>query len=70
MALLDAVLARLGKESVRAGTVFEGFEQDGTEVRARLLDRASGTASTVAADVLVGADGLHSAVRGQLHRAR
>ena len=67
MALLDAVLARLGDDAVRTGTVFEGFEQDGTQVRARLLDRASGTSDTVTADVLVGADGLHSAVRAQLH---
>ncbi|TDC56094.1 flavin-dependent oxidoreductase [Actinomadura sp. KC345] len=67
MTLLDAVLARLGKDAVRTGTVFEGFEQDGTQVRARLLDRASGTAGTATADVLIGADGLHSAVRAQLH---
>ncbi|MFA1538900.1 flavin-dependent oxidoreductase [Actinomadura monticuli] len=66
MVLLDAVLARLGRESVRTGTAFEGFEQDGEGVRARLLDRASGTAGTVAADVLIGADGLYSAVRGRL----
>ncbi|TDD32050.1 flavin-dependent oxidoreductase [Actinomadura sp. KC06] len=67
MMLLDAVLARLGKDAVRPGTLFEGFEQDGTQVRARLLDRASGTAETVAADALIGADGLHSAVRAQLN---
>lgn len=67
MMLLDAVRARLGEDAVRTGTVFEGFEQDGTQVRARLLDRASGTAETVAADALVGADGLHSAVRAQLY---
>lgn len=67
MALLDAVLARLGAGAVRTGTLFEGFEQDGARVRARLLDRASGTAETVTADVLIGADGLHSAVRAQLN---
>ncbi|MBO2465157.1 flavin-dependent oxidoreductase [Actinomadura violacea] len=67
MALLDAVLTRLGKDAVRTGTVLEGFEQDGDGVRARLLDRASGTAETVAADVLIGADGLHSTVRAQLY---
>ncbi|RKS68937.1 2-polyprenyl-6-methoxyphenol hydroxylase-like FAD-dependent oxidoreductase [Actinomadura pelletieri DSM 43383] len=65
--LLDAVRARLGENAVRTGTVFEGFEQDGTRVRVRLLDRASGTTETVTADVLVGADGLHSAVRARLH---
>lgn len=67
MILLEAVFARLGESAVRTGTVFEGFEQDGERVRARLLDRASGTADTVTADVLVGADGLHSAVRAQLN---
>ncbi|WP_433462630.1 flavin-dependent oxidoreductase [Spirillospora sp. CA-128828] len=67
MMLLDAVLTRLGKDAVRTGTLFEGFEQDGTQVRARLLDRASGTAETVTADALIGADGLHSAVRAQLY---
>lgn len=74
MILLEAVLARLGDGAVRTGTVFEGFEQDAgpdgdPRVRARLRDRASGTAETVAADVLVGADGLHSAVRAQLNPA-
>ncbi|TYK45924.1 flavin-dependent oxidoreductase [Actinomadura decatromicini] len=67
MALLDAVRARLGAGAVRAGTLFEGFEQDAARVRARLLDRASGAAETVDADVLVGADGLHSTVRAQLN---
>ncbi|GAA4242097.1 flavin-dependent oxidoreductase [Actinomadura meridiana] len=69
MLLLDAVRARLGEGAVRTGTVFEGFEQDETCVRARLLDRASGTAETVTADALVGADGLRSAVRAQLNPA-
>ncbi|WP_131742275.1 flavin-dependent oxidoreductase [Actinomadura roseirufa] len=67
MTLLEAVVARLGADAVRTGTVFEGFEQDGAEVRALLRDRASGTTETVRADVLVGADGLHSAVRRQLN---
>jgi 5-methylphenazine-1-carboxylate 1-monooxygenase len=67
MMLLDAVLARLGDAAVRTGTLFEGFEQDGEEVRARLRDRASGAAATCPADALVGADGLHSTVRARLY---
>ncbi|XRQ13603.1 flavin-dependent oxidoreductase [Actinomadura welshii] len=67
MLLLDTVLARLGAGAVRTGTVFEGFEQDDRSVRARLRDRASGRADAVTADVLIGADGLHSAVRAQLN---
>ncbi|MGI5163607.1 flavin-dependent oxidoreductase [Spirillospora sp. CA-253888] len=67
MVLLTAVRERLGADAVRVGTVCEGFEQDGATVRVRLRDRASGAAETVEADVLVGADGLHSAVRAALH---
>ncbi|MFD0904898.1 flavin-dependent oxidoreductase [Actinomadura sediminis] len=67
MALLDAVRERLGDGAVRTGTVFEEFEQDGAAVRARLRDRASGESRTEEADVLVGADGLHSAVRARLY---
>ncbi|NDU75620.1 FAD-binding protein [Actinomadura sp. DSM 109109] len=67
MLLLDTVRERLGQGAVRTGTLYKGFEQDGDSVRARLLDRASGTTESVAADVLVGADGLHSAVRAQLY---
>ncbi|WP_176611309.1 flavin-dependent oxidoreductase [Actinomadura sp. WMMB 499] len=67
MALLAAVRERLGDGAVRTGTVFEDFEQDGSGVRARLRDRASGEVRTHEADVLVGADGLHSAVRARLY---
>ncbi|MFC9973353.1 flavin-dependent oxidoreductase [Spirillospora sp. NPDC127200] len=67
MVLLAAVRERLGADAVRAGTACEGFEQDGALVRVRLRDRASGAEETVEADVLVGADGLHSTVRAALH---
>ncbi|MFV2176808.1 flavin-dependent oxidoreductase [Actinomadura sp. LOL_016] len=67
MVLLDAVRKRLGDAAVRTGTVFEDVEQDGSGVRARLRDRASGSVGTEAADVLVGADGLHSTVRARLY---
>ncbi|GAA2416172.1 flavin-dependent oxidoreductase [Actinomadura vinacea] len=65
--LLKAVQARLGASAVRTGTAFESFEQDGSGVRARLRDAATGTFETVHCDVLIGADGIRSAVRAQLH---
>lgn len=67
MLLLGAVRRRLGDGALRTATVFEGFEQDGEQVRASLHDRATGTTSVASADVLVGADGIRSAVRAQLH---
>ncbi|GAA1243618.1 flavin-dependent oxidoreductase [Kitasatospora nipponensis] len=65
--LLAAVRERLGADAVRTGTALAGFEQRAGAVRARLVDRATGAIRTVRAPALVGADGLHSAVRAQLH---
>jgi 5-methylphenazine-1-carboxylate 1-monooxygenase len=65
--LLDAVRQRLGTGAVRTGLACEWFEQAGAEVRAELRDRSTGRLETITSDVLVGADGIHSAVRAQLH---
>ncbi|MFD0383365.1 FAD-dependent monooxygenase [Streptomyces stramineus] len=61
MLLLSAVRERLGPDAVRTGVRVTGFTQDAGSVRALAGD------TEIAADVLVGADGLHSAVRAQLH---
>jgi 2-polyprenyl-6-methoxyphenol hydroxylase-like FAD-dependent oxidoreductase/chorismate-pyruvate lyase len=65
--LLDAVHHRLGADAVRCGMAFERFEQTGRQVRLEVRDRATGRTIARDADLLVGADGIHSAVRGQLH---
>ncbi|MBP2338972.1 aklavinone 12-hydroxylase [Saccharothrix coeruleofusca] len=62
--LLDRARA-LGAD-VRFRTELTSFEQDGTGVTARLLDRTTGRSSTVRADYLVAADGAHSPVRQAL----
>jgi 5-methylphenazine-1-carboxylate 1-monooxygenase len=67
MILLGAVRARLGPDAVRTGTVFSEFTQSASGVRVHVRDRRSGTVSVLPADVLVGADGLYSGVRAQLH---
>ncbi|MEV6075845.1 FAD-dependent monooxygenase [Streptomyces sp. NPDC052069] len=67
MLLLDAVRERLGLDAVRTGLLFQRFEQTEGGVRAHFLDRSSGLPTTVDGDVLVGADGIDSAVRAQLH---
>ncbi|MFE1929100.1 FAD-dependent monooxygenase [Streptomyces sp. NPDC059474] len=73
--LLAAVRERLAADAVRTGMRVVGFDDAGEEagprerggVRVRLLDRATGTVEESAARALIGADGLHSAVRAALH---
>ena len=59
--LLDAVSDRLGTASVRTGAGLTGFTETANGVVAHTA------AGDTAADVLIGADGINSAVRAQLH---
>ncbi|WP_327355994.1 flavin-dependent oxidoreductase [Streptomyces sp. NBC_01304] len=61
--LLDAAVARIGP--VRTGAAVLGFEQLPGDGGVRVSFSGQRPAETVS--VLVGADGLHSAVRAQLH---
>lgn len=65
--LLEAVQQRLGRDAVRLGLTFERFEQQGERVVAEFRERTTGRIVTETADVLIGADGINSAVRAQLH---
>ncbi|GAA3444853.1 flavin-dependent oxidoreductase [Planomonospora venezuelensis] len=67
MLLLDAVRERLGPEAVRTGLCFEDVVEGSDGVVASLRDVRTGEALGLASDVLVGADGVHSAVRARLH---
>ena len=62
MLLLSAVRDRLGPEAVRTGMGLTGFDARDGHVTAHTA------AGDVEARILVGADGLHSVVRGQLHQ--
>jgi 2-polyprenyl-6-methoxyphenol hydroxylase-like FAD-dependent oxidoreductase len=61
MVLLDAVRDRLGPNAVQTGVDVTGFAQSGREVTVHT------TAGDMAAEFLVGADGIHSTLRGQLN---
>lgn len=69
--LLDAVRARLGPDTIQTGMTFLSFEESAVGgdagVTVRVCDRATGGTTSLHADVLVGADGLYSGVRAQLH---
>jgi 2-polyprenyl-6-methoxyphenol hydroxylase-like FAD-dependent oxidoreductase len=77
MILLGAVRERLGGDAVRTATTVTGFTEhdDHVEVRVAARDSAGqdgagqhdGGQPALAADALIGADGLYSAVRAVLH---
>jgi 2-polyprenyl-6-methoxyphenol hydroxylase-like FAD-dependent oxidoreductase len=70
MVLLDAVLTRLGRDAVRTGQRCTGFVQDDGGVTVHLAESVGGAAlPPLRADVVVGADGLHSAIRAALFPA-
>lgn len=66
--LHKAVCERIGEENVHLNHRLISFEHKAGEVIAHFSDDASGPPTkTYRADVLVGADGIHSAVRKQLY---
>lgn len=68
MILLDAVRDRLGPDAIRTDHAFTALQQHGGKVTAHFVRRSDGsTADPVTGDVLIGADGIHSAVREQFY---
>ncbi len=61
-----AVEERLGPQAIRTGCRLGAFAQDEGGVSAYFFDRAGRHAHTARADVLIGADGIHSLVREKL----
>lgn len=66
MLLLKTANERLGADRVHCSHAFESCTQDGKDVAVRFR-RGDGQAVEVRADILVGADGIHSAVRRFFH---
>jgi len=65
--LLRTLRKRVGRDHFRSGLSFAAFEQRGDRVGVRFRDRETGAEWLDEADILVGADGIHSAVRRQLY---
>jgi len=68
MLLYRAVIERLGPGAVRTGMAVTGYrnDADGRGVRA-LIETHDGECTEIEGSLLIGADGLHSAVRAQMH---
>ena len=68
MMLLNAFKQRAGEDKVVTGHQLAGFEQDDLGVTASFVDsKTKQNIATVKGDILIGADGLHSATRRQLY---
>ncbi|HEY8605608.1 MAG TPA: flavin-dependent oxidoreductase [Noviherbaspirillum sp.] len=69
MALLASARSRLGADRIHAGHAFKAFRQEADRVVSTFTRRSDGSDIEVVSDVLVGADGIHSAVRKFLYPA-
>ena len=67
MILFDAAQRMLGPDRIKFGRRIADFEQRGTKVFARFCDRDGKTVEESQSDILVGADGIHSAVRAHFY---
>lgn len=65
MLLLDEVIRRAGPDAVRTGWRGTGFDTEDGQAVLHLEDRA-GVRRSARGDVLIGADGIHSAIRRQM----
>ena len=66
MLLHETAIDRLGADRVRVGRRVVGYDNHADRVVAKVEDRATGRVEEVAGSVLIGADGLNSAVRAQI----
>src|SRR5262245_34268895 len=64
--IYQAARARLGESRIHTGHRLGAFRQDEAGVRAYFFDRSGSHRATEHGDVLIGADGIHSTVRGML----
>ena len=67
MILFDAARRMLGGGRIRFSRRITGFEHTGRKVVAHFADRDGKTVERPEADILIGADGIHSAVRARFY---
>lgn len=67
MTLLEKAIERLGADRVHQGFAFKSFEQNADKVISTFIRHPDQAEVQVESDILVGADGIHSAVRRFLY---
>jgi 2-polyprenyl-6-methoxyphenol hydroxylase-like FAD-dependent oxidoreductase len=69
MLLYEKLVERIGAGAVRLGSRVSGYRTTDDGVSA-LVEHADGSTSETAGTLLIGADGIHSAIRAQMHPAQ
>lgn len=67
MLLHDKLVERAGPEAVRLASRVTGYRKNADGGVSALIERADGATSEEKGALLIGADGIHSAVRAQMH---
>jgi 2-polyprenyl-6-methoxyphenol hydroxylase-like FAD-dependent oxidoreductase len=70
MLLYDKVVERIGAQAVKLGHRVTGYRKNAGGGVTALIESANGATSEVQGALLIGADGIHSAVRAQMHPAQ
>ena len=68
--LYEKVRERIGSKAVRLGSRVTGYRRHSDGGVSALVEHADETTSEVRGTLLIGADGIHSAVRAQMHPAQ
>ena len=67
MLLHDTFVARAGRDAIRLGSRVTGYRKQSDGGVTALIERADGTRAETRGALLIGADGIHSAIRAQMH---
>ena len=67
MLLHDKLIERAGPDAVRLGHRVTGYRKNANGGVTALIERADGTTAEANGTLLIGADGINSAVRAQMH---
>jgi len=70
MLLYDKLLERSGAAAVKLGCRVTGYRKNAGDGVSAFIEQADGARTEVAGALLIGADGIHSAVRAQMHPAQ
>jgi 2-polyprenyl-6-methoxyphenol hydroxylase-like FAD-dependent oxidoreductase len=68
--LYEKALERIGPQAVQLGARVTGYRKSGDGSVTALVERADGSTTELTGALLIGADGIHSAIRAQMHPAQ